>query len=218
MKMKTTNQIRRHVSLRQWSAIVAILGTGLAMGSWAGPSSDTINSLTRESQSYQKNKLKAAGHLCPETKAFSDAYAGQGGRVSIVTPGTDCCAENGVKSPSAGVNRAFLSSPRAREEFPWLTRGTTGLAVRVENSEAAVAKRISNRALASSPRFLEEHPELLRGEGKLVFTTPSVVPAEVMKNAALVASPRTREEFPAILRTPSVVLESASKVQIAPLK
>ena len=82
----------------------------------------------------------------------------------------------------------------------------------------AIASLKSNRALANSPRFREEHPQLLRGEGKLVLTTPAAVPAEVLKNAALVASPRTREEFPAILRAPSVVLESDSKVQVAPLK
>lgn len=166
--MKKNNQIRSHVSFRQWSAIVAILGTGLSVESWAGPS--------------------------------------------------DSCCEDGAKKASvASVNRGYLSTPRAREEFPWLARaGAAGERDR-QSSKDALADLQSNRALASSPRFREEHPELLRAKGTFVVTSPTGVPAQVTKNSAFAASPRAREEFPALLRSPAGVTPD-SKLQIAPLK
>ena len=120
-----------------------------------------------------------------------------------------CCA---AKAASAELNRGYLSTPRAREEFPWLTRPGVVLQPRT----VAKPVRVLNRALANSPRYREEHPELLRPDGTYVLTTRSTVPPEVTRNTAFAASPRAREEFPALQRTPPS--QDSEKIQIAPLK
>ena len=131
---------------------------------------------------------------------------------------TDSCCADVKQSAAQTLNRGYLTTPRAREEFPWLTRGGPIGETRAKTAPEVIAALKANRALANSPRFIEEHPELLRGAGQFTVTTPAAVPAEVLRNSALVASPRTREEFPALLRLPSAASESDSKVQVAPLK
>ena len=126
---------------------------------------------------------------------------------SVFANSAACCPLNAA---SRELNRGYLSTPRAREEFPWLTRNVTTLQIRAE------AKTMVNRALANSPRYREEHPELLRPDGTYAFITRSIVPLEVTKNSALAASPRAREEFPALQRTS--VSEISEQIQIAPLK
>lgn len=121
-----------------------------------------------------------------------------------------CCAATAASTEPK--NRGYLSTPRGREEFPWLTRPGAVLQQRPVAKPAGV----SNRALANSPRYREEHPELLRPEGTYVLTTRSTVPPEVTKNTAFAASPRAREEFPALQRTPP--LFNSQKIQIAPFK
>jgi hypothetical protein len=124
---------------------------------------------------------------------------------------TCCCAKPAL---SAALNRGYLSTPRAREEFPWLTRGG------IEPGKTAAAKPVAtteNRALAKTPRYIEEHPEVLRSGKDFPVTLQSSVPAAVLQNRAFAASPRAREEFPALSRTP-VILDRDDKVQIAPLK
>ena len=102
-------------------------------------------------------------------------------------------------------NRAVAASPRAKEEFPWLTRLPASRADaccdkgEVKN-ELTEAKK--NRAYAASPRVREMFPELrLAPTTRQEFTIGAVfdVPASV-RNNAIANSPRAREEFPALTR------------------
>ena len=127
-----------------------------------------------------------------------------------ISANSDVCCP--IKAASSEVNRGYLSTPRGREEFPWLTRNVTALQVR----PAAKTPGVLNRALANSPRYREEHPELSRPAEIFVVSMRSTVPPEVAQNSALAASPRVREEFPALQRTPPS--EVGEKIQIAPLK
>lgn len=122
-----------------------------------------------------------------------------------------CCAN---KTEAVDINRGYLSTPRAREEYPWLTRGGTAL---VAGKLAKPVTVTANRALAKSPRYLEEHPELLRPAGTYVLSAGGLRPPEITKNTAWAASPRVREEFPALRRV-SPSPNGDNKVQIAPLK
>lgn len=106
------------------------------------------------------------------------------------------------------LNRGYLSSPRAREEFPELARG---------GNERVRSEKVStptvNRALANSPRYREEHPA-----GALrALMSPSAIPPELIKNRAFAASPRVREEFPALQRNPAP-FKGREKFEVAPLK
>ena len=72
-------------------------------------------------------------------------------------------------------NRAVANSPRAKEEFPWLTRGgtePTRSKEAVTTSKSALAEVRENRALAASPRMKELYPELARGAEKSVEIAP----------------------------------------------
>lgn len=106
-------------------------------------------------------------------------------------------------------NRAVAASPRAKEEFPWLTRSAAPTAVKTVATD-----RAKNRAIAASPRMLEQFPELARPAQPL--KAESGVAATVIKNRALAASPRAREEFPWLARGNYTV--TAEPFQIAPLK
>ena len=107
-------------------------------------------------------------------------------------------------------NRAVAASPRAKEEFPGLTRTAPSV-----TSAKSFAPNIGNQALAASPRVLEVFPELTR---PLQPTSVSQVSAAstVLKNRALAASPRAREEFPWLARGNFTVTEEP--FEIAPVK
>ena len=109
-------------------------------------------------------------------------------------------------------NRAVAASPRAKEVFPWLTRGT---ATAVTSGKTALTDMTKNRALAASPRTLEQFPELAR-PAQPPKVTDSSVASTVIKNRALAASPRAKEEFPWLARGNFRVVEEP--FQIAPLK
>ena len=126
-------------------------------------------------------------------------------------------------SADALNNRAVAASPRAKEEFPWLTRSLPS-----ETEARAAAARWSkhlaeirkNRAFAASPRTLEQYPELAR-------TAPSVEEsrareerhmkhlAEVTRNRAFASSPRTLEEFPELARGWAARSEGSAKAGVS---
>ncbi len=107
-------------------------------------------------------------------------------------------------------NRAVAASPRAKEVFPWLTRGTA-----VTPTKTALTDLTKNRAFAASPRILEQFPELAR-LAQPVRSGDSAVAAAVIKNRALAASPRAKEEFPWLAR--GNYTGSQQPFEIAPLK
>ncbi len=110
-------------------------------------------------------------------------------------------------------NRAVAASPRAKEEFPWLTRPPAPRAdaccdkgdVKNELTEAK-----KNRAYAARPRVREMFPELGRDPtSQQEFTIAPLVE----RNAAFRASPRAKEEFPALrLSSPATAKGGASKL------
>jgi len=101
-------------------------------------------------------------------------------------------------------NRAYATSPRAIEAFPWLARsGAQPKATTPTSVPAAVTR---NTAYAASPRALELYPQLGRPVPVLSKTaTPEI------KNAAYAASPRAKEQFPWLTR-------AAQTFEVAPLK
>ena len=105
-------------------------------------------------------------------------------------------------------NRAVAASPRAREEFPWLTRSTaTGVApAKAPDSNIALAAVMKNRALAASPKALEEFPELSRPAQPARAADASLA-STVLKNRAFASSPRAQEEFPWLARGTLTVTE-----------
>jgi len=107
-------------------------------------------------------------------------------------------------------NRAVAASPRAKEMFPWLTRGSV-----VTPTERTVTDVTKNRAFAASPRVSEQFPELARPAQTAQGSASSVREIGI-KNQALAASPRAREEFPWLARGSFTVTEAP--FQIAPLK
>ena len=122
-------------------------------------------------------------------------------------------------------NRAVAASPRAKEEFPWLARGSAEPArskEAVTTSRNALAEVKENRALANSPRMKEQFPELTRpavSSSETTVATRSGINAltEVRRNRALAASPRMKEIFPELTRDGSAA--SAEKTfEIAPVK
>lgn len=107
-------------------------------------------------------------------------------------------------------NRAVAASPRAREAFPWLTRGALVIVTKTSLPDVT-----ANRAFAASPRVLEEFPELARPRTPAKAKSCSVA-ASVIRNRALAASPRAQEEFPWLGRGSYTVKEEP--FEIAPLK
>jgi hypothetical protein len=116
-------------------------------------------------------------------------------------------------SAEALNNRAVAASPRAKEQFPWLTR--TATTVTRSDSKTALAAVTRNRAVAASPRTLEEFPELARA-AQPSRATDCAVTASVIKNRAWAASPRVKEEFPWLTRGNFTVIEEP--FEIAPVK
>jgi hypothetical protein len=106
-------------------------------------------------------------------------------------------------------NRAIAASPRAKEQFPWLTRGAA-----VTRTKTAVAGVTRNRAYAASPRVLEQFPELARPAQPA--QAGSSVAGPVIRNRAWAASPRAKEEFPWLARGNYTMTEEP--FQIAPLQ
>ena len=104
-------------------------------------------------------------------------------------------------------NRAVAASPRAKEEFPWLTRSTVAT-----SAKSVVADVAKNRAFAASPRVREEFPELTRPAQPLMAESSFAS----IKNRAWAASPRAKEEFPWLARGNYTVSEQP--FEIAPLK
>lgn len=101
-------------------------------------------------------------------------------------------------SPSDLSNKAVASSPRAREQFPWLAWQGWTRSARAEGIPDAVRR---NSALAASPRMRELYPELARG-GQNSTIAPERSGkgdsqlAVVTSNQALAHSPRMLEQFP----------------------
>jgi len=87
-------------------------------------------------------------------------------------------------------NRAVAASPRAREEFPWLTRNAV-----TAPTKSIVAELGKNRAFATSPRAFEQFPELAR-PAQPQKVSDGAVASTVIKNKALATRPRAKEEFP----------------------
>jgi hypothetical protein len=116
-------------------------------------------------------------------------------------------------------NRAIAASPRAREEFPWLTRqsATPASTAKRAESHTALSEVKKNRALAASPRMLEQFPELSRSVQASGKSTEDWIPSSVLKNRALAASPRMREEFPWLARG-GASKSTEEKLEIAPVK
>ena len=110
-------------------------------------------------------------------------------------------------------NRAIAASPRAKEVFPWLTRGAVS---RVTPAKTALTDVAKNRAFAASPRILEQFPELARPAQPLKTAERAVASTTVIKNRAWAASPRVREEFPWLARGNFKATEKP--FEIAPLK
>jgi hypothetical protein len=123
-------------------------------------------------------------------------------------------------SPSDLSNRAIAASPRAKEQFPWLTRQPS--AVRSTSRAEIVSTIKKNHAFAASPRMIEQFPELARGEQPTTIASSKsgsgVNPYTlVTKNRAFAASPRALEQFPWLAR--GYQAEPAKQsVEIAPLK
>lgn len=123
-------------------------------------------------------------------------------------------------SPSDLSNRAIAASPRAKEQFPWLTR--QALPVRSTSRAEIVSTIKKNHAFAASPRMIEQFPELARGEQPTTIASSKsgsgVNPYTlVTKNRAFAASPRALEQFPWLAR--GYQAEPAKQsVEIAPLK
>jgi len=123
-------------------------------------------------------------------------------------------------SVDALSNRAVAASPRAQEEFPWLSRSipqpvSSELAAPKTSSELAGVKE--NGSFAASPRVREQFPELDRPAISSSEPTPaSQIGAnaltETRRNNALSASPRMQEDFPELSRGVERIVE------IAPLK
>lgn len=101
-------------------------------------------------------------------------------------------------SPSDLSNRAVAASPRAKEQFPWLTRQLSSPAQPATNAKSALSAVKENRSLATSPRMLERFPELARaGQPVAVVSGYSVSGAsafaKAMNNRSFATSPRMLE-------------------------
>lgn len=115
-------------------------------------------------------------------------------------------------------NRAVAASPRAKEQFPWLTRAPAPRAdACCDKGEVknALTEAKKNSAYAASPRVRELFPELAR-PAQPVRSADSSVATTVIKNRAWASSPRAKEQFPWLARGSFTVIEEP--FQIAPLK
>jgi len=115
-------------------------------------------------------------------------------------------------------NRAIAASPRAKEQFPWLTRQASMTTASRKSPDSVPAAIRNNRALAASPRMLEQFPQLARVSTVKPVTTPASANSEVarvLKNRAYAASPRAIEQFPWLARGYKPATET---IEVAPLK
>ena len=101
----------------------------------------------------------------------------------------------------------LAASPRAREQFPELTR--------VPQTSSAKSDRVlstikANVAFARSPRIREEFPELDRPA-----LASQSVSRPVIENRAWAASPRAKEEFPWLAREN---VQTKPAFEVAPVK
>jgi hypothetical protein len=102
-------------------------------------------------------------------------------------------------------NRAVANSPRAKEEFPSLSRPPP-LSVDACCAQGEVRNELTqakeNRAYAASPRVRELFPELAREAARArEFTIAPVFSApDSVRNNAIANSPRMREEYPTLSR------------------
>lgn len=113
-------------------------------------------------------------------------------------------------------NRAIAASPRAKEQFPWLTRQASATTTSSTRFDSVPANIKNNRALAASPRMLEQFPQLARVNTVKPATTPASANSEVarvLKNRAYAASPRAIEQFPWLARG-----YKPASFEVAPLK
>lgn len=125
------------------------------------------------------------------------------GAVAAVALATTLNLQAADFSPSDLSNRAIAASPRAKEQFPWLTRQASP--VYSPNRAEVVSAIRKNKALAASPRMIEQYPELARtGQAKSTGSNNSMTRnselAKVLKNRALAASPRMLEQYPELAR------------------
>ena len=114
-------------------------------------------------------------------------------------------------------NRAIAASPRALEQFPWLSRQSAKPTARVTESRTVLTEVKKNRALAASPRMLEQFPELGRSAQPFQKSAESSVVSTVTKNRAYAASPRAIEQFPWLARQ-SAEKTAEKPFQVAPIK
>ncbi len=125
-----------------------------------------------------------------------------------------------VFSVSDLSNRAIAASPRAKEQFPWLTRQSLATPASSTRFDSVPANIRNNRALAASPLMLEQFPQLARVNTVKPATTPASANSEVakvLKNRAYAASPRAIEQFPWLARGYSTKPANES-FEVAPLK
>ncbi len=114
-------------------------------------------------------------------------------------------------------NRAIAASPRAKEQFPWLTRQATPSAPASSRTESVVTTISRNKALAASPRMLEQFPQLARVNTVTPANTSTSLNSEmakVLKNRAYAASPRSIEQYPWLARG----YRPTETADVAPLK
>ena len=117
-------------------------------------------------------------------------------------------------------NRAVAASPRAKEEYPWLTRSgvePTQSQEGVTTSKDRLAKIRENSALAASPRMKELYPELAwsavsANERTVATGTGNNSLAVVRRNSALAASPRMKELYPELR------VDAEKPIEVAPIK
>ena len=115
-------------------------------------------------------------------------------------------------------NRAIAASPRAKEQFPWLTRPVSAPVATPNHSETTLSVVSRHKALAASPRMLEQFPQLARVNTVKPASTSATVNTEmarVLKNRAYAASPRAIEQFPWLARGYKPATQT---IEVAPLK
>ena len=125
-------------------------------------------------------------------------------------------------TPSDLSNKAVASSPRAREQFPWLAWQGWPQTASSPRAEGVPASIKQNLAFASSPRMREQFPELARAGSQTTVAARQTSGGEsqlaaVLKNRALARSPRMLEKFPE-LKLRYLDGSTSPAFEIAPLK
>jgi hypothetical protein len=129
--------------------------------------------------------------MLPQKPMKTKIIVGMAALAVTLTGSLNSYADSGFTIRDARNNTAVAASPRAREQFPWLTR-----AVSSQSSVSAVSAELKNGAYAKSPRVLEQYPELTRvGAQK---TSDACVVFQELLNRGFAESPRAKEEFPTL--------------------